>query len=49
MQTLWFDRKEAAKTLLDNLKRLYSKLAPKDQEAVKMMIFEHCLPQPGSN
>ena len=49
MQTLLLDRKEAAKSLLESLKQLYEKLAPKDQLIVKAMISRNYLPQTGSN
>ena len=49
MQELLLDRKEAAKSLLENLRRLYIQLAPKDQEAVKGSILTSCLSQTGSN
>jgi hypothetical protein len=49
MQALLLDRKEAAKSLLENLKRLYIQLAPKDQEAVRGSILANCLSQTGSN
>jgi len=49
MQALLLDRKEAAKSLLENLKRLYMQLAPKGQEEVKNTILANCLSQTGSN
>ena len=44
MQTVLLDRKEAAKLLLENLKHVYEKLPPKDQQVVKGIIV-----QSGSN
>jgi hypothetical protein len=49
MQAVLLDRNEAAKSLLENLKRLYLQLTPNDQEVVKGTILANCLSHTGSN